>query len=213
MLENPVDDVQLAIFAKAPVAGYAKTRLIPRLGPEGAAALQTDLFRNTVQTALASPLRPLSLWCAPDCEHPVFRSARLDHGFKTRVQVGNDLGERMFGAFEELTLRSPALLIGTDCPVLSVDHLTRCAAALAGGADAAFVPAEDGGYALIGLRKAAWRLFEDIPWGTGDVMRMTRDRSCEKNMSIFETEPLWDIDTPDDYCRAKSAGLLRDPAE
>lgn len=211
MLENPINDVQLALFAKAPVAGSAKTRLIPSLGPEGAAALQTYLFRHTVQTALASPLRPLSLWCAPNCEHPIFRMARLEHDLTTHVQVGNDLGERMYGAFEKLTLRSPALLIGTDCPILSVEHLTRCAAALADGADAAFVPAEDGGYTLIGLRKAAWRLFEHIPWGTGDVMRMTRDRSREKNMSIFETEPLWDIDTPADYCRAKSAGLLRDP--
>ena len=207
-----VDVVQLAIFAKAPVAGYAKTRLIPSLGPEGAAALQADLFGYTVQTALASPLRPLSLWCAPDCEHPIFQMAGLEHDLTMHIQAGNDLGERMDGAFEKHTRRSPALLIGTDCPILSVDHLTRCAAALVGGADAAFVPAEDGGYALIGLRKAVWRLFEDIPWGTGDVMRMTRDRSREKNMSIFETEALWDIDTPADYCRAKSAGLLRGPA-
>lgn len=212
MLESPVSGVQLAIFAKAPVAGYAKTRLIPSLGAEGAAALQTHLFRHTVQTALASPLRPLSLWCAPDCEHTIFRSARLDHGLTTHPQVGNDLGDRMYGAFEKLTLGYPALLMGTDCPILCVDHLVRCATALAGGSDAAFVPCEDGGYALIGLRKAAWRLFEDIPWGTSDVMRMTRDRFREQKMSIFETEPLWDIDTPADYSRAKSTGLLRDLA-
>jgi rSAM/selenodomain-associated transferase 1 len=209
MLENPADGVQLAIFAKAPVAGYAKTRLIPSLGAEGAADLQADLFRRTVETALASPLRPLSLWCVPDCEHPIFQTARIEHDLTTRIQIGNDLGERMFGAFEKLTLHSPALLIGTDCPVLSVDHLIRCAAALAGGVDAAFVPAEDGGYALIGLRKAVRRLFEDIPWGTGNVMRLTRDRSHEEHLSAFETEPLWDIDTPADYCRAKSAGLLQ----
>jgi rSAM/selenodomain-associated transferase 1 len=212
MLERTVDAVQLAIFAKAPVAGYAKTRLIPSLGAEGAAELQAYLVRRTMQTALASPLRSIELWCAPDCDHPIFRSARQEYSFTTHVQAGDDLGERMFGAFERLTPRSPALLIGTDCPALSADHLARCALALVGGADAAFIPVEDGGYALIGLRKPVWRLFEGIPWGTGEVMRLTRDRLREEGLNAFETEHLWDIDTPADYCRAKSAGLLSDPS-
>jgi len=212
MLESRDDTVQLAIFAKAPIAGYAKTRLIPSLGPEGAAELQAHLFQRTIQTALASPLRPITLWCAPDCDHPIFQSAMQEHGFATHVQAGNDLGERMFGALEQLTRRSPALLIGTDCPILSADHLVRCAAALVGGADAAFIPAEDGGYALIGLRKPVWRLFEGMPWGTSDVMRLTRDRLREEHLSVFETDHLWDIDTPADYYRAKSAALLSDRA-
>jgi rSAM/selenodomain-associated transferase 1 len=212
MPESTADAVQLAIFAKAPIAGYAKTRLIPSLGPEGAAELQAYLIQRTIRTALTSPLRPTTLWCAPDCNHPIFRSARQEHGIATHVQVGDDLGERMFGAFDLLTPRSPVLLIGTDCPILSADYLTRCATALAGGADAAFIPAEDGGYALIGLRRPVWRLFEGIPWGTGDVMRLTRDRMREQNLSAFETEQLWDLDTPTDYDRAKSAALLSDPA-
>lgn len=211
MLESTADAVQLAIFAKAPIAGYAKTRLIPSLGPEGAAELQAYLFQRTMQTALASLLRPITLWCAPDCDHPIFQSAMQENGFSTHVQAGNDLGERMFGAFELLTRRSPTLLIGTDCPILSADHLMRCAAALVGGADAAFIPAEDGGYALIGLRQPVWRLFESMPWGTGDVMRLTRTRLREENLSVFETDQLWDIDTPADYYRAKSAALLSDP--
>ena len=212
MPESAVDAVQLAIFAKAPIAGYAKTRLIPSLGTEGAAELQAYLFQRTIQTALASPLRPITLWCAPDSDHPIFRSARQEYGFTTHVQAGDDLGERMFGALEQLTRRSPALLIGTDCPILSADHLVRCAAALVGGADAAFIPAEDGGYALIGLRKPVWRLFEGMPWGTADVMRLTRDRLREGHLSAFETDQLWDVDTPADYYRAKSAGLLVTPA-
>jgi rSAM/selenodomain-associated transferase 1 len=211
MPESTVDAVQLAIFAKAPIAGYAKTRLIPSLGAEGAAELQAYLFQRTMQTALASPLRPITLWCAPDCDHPVFLSAAEQYGFTTHVQAGDDLGERMFRAFEQLTRRSPALLIGTDCPTLSADHLMRCATALVGGTDAAFIPAEDGGYALIGLRKPVWRLFEGMPWGTGDVMRLTRDRLREEHLSAFETDQLWDVDTPADYYRAKSAALLSDP--
>jgi hypothetical protein len=164
-----------------------------------------------MQTALASPLRTITLWCAPDCDHPIFQSASQEYGFTTHVQTGDDLGKRMFGAFERLTRRSPALLIGTDCPILSADHLVQCAAALVGGTDATFIPAEDGGYALIGLRKPVWRLFEGMPWGTGDVMRLTRDRLREEHLSAFEADQLWDVDTPADYYRAKSAALLSDP--
>ena len=61
--------VDIAIFARAPVAGDAKTRLIPRLGVEGAAALQHALIHRAVQTAVAAKLGAVSLWCAPDCEH------------------------------------------------------------------------------------------------------------------------------------------------
>lgn len=211
MSESAAETVQLAIFAKAPIAGYAKTRLIPSLGAEGAAELQAYLFQRTMQTALASPFRPITLWCAPDCDHPVFLSAVEQYGFTTHVQAGDDLGERMFRAFEQLTRRCPALLIGTDCPILSADHLMQCAAALVGGTDAAFIPAEDGGYVLIGLRKPAWRLFEGMPWGTGDVMRLTRDRLREEHFSAFEADQLWDVDTPADYSRAKFAALLSGP--
>ena len=85
MLESTADAVQLAIFAKAPIAGYAKTRLIPSLGPDGAAELQAYLFQRTMQTALASLLRPITLWCAPDCDHPIFQSAMQEHGFATQI--------------------------------------------------------------------------------------------------------------------------------
>jgi glycosyltransferase A (GT-A) superfamily protein (DUF2064 family) len=112
-----------------------------------------------------------------ECDHPIFQSTKFEFGLRTHSQAGEDIGERMFNAFVHLTRQSPAILIGTDCPILSSDHIARCAAALIDGAEAAFAPVEDGGYALIGLRKAAWQIFEGIPWGTGDVMRMTRESS------------------------------------
>lgn len=208
MPERKADTVQVAIFAKAPIAGFAKTRLIPSLGAKGAANLQAVLFRRTMDSVLASPLRPVTIWCAPDCDHPVFQQATQEWAITTRVQTGEDLGERMYGAFAQLANECPLLLIGTDCPILSVDHLTRCATALMNGADATFIPTEDGGYALIGLRRPERRLFEGIPWGTSDVMRLTRDRLHEEKLIAFETEKLWDIDTPADYYRAKAANLL-----
>ena len=204
------DPIPIAIFAKAPVAGYAKTRLIPLLGPRGAADLQALLVRQTVQTAIKSSLRPVSLWCAPDQSHDLFGSLGDEFAIATHPQIGGDLGARMLNAFEALTGKGPVVLIGTDCPALAAEHLERCASALRDGAEAVFIPAEDGGYALIGLNRPFPQLFEDIPWGTSQVMARTRDRLHALRLQVFEAPELWDIDTPADYLRAQSAGLLGD---
>ncbi|MGD9837772.1 MAG: TIGR04282 family arsenosugar biosynthesis glycosyltransferase [Afipia sp.] len=199
--------VQLAIFAKAPVAGYAKTRLIPELGAEGAASLHAFFIRRAVETALTSSLRPVSLWCAPDSSHDMFRWLHRVYGIEIFGQVGENLGERMLDAFVRLIERGPVVLIGTDCPVLSAVHLDRCAAALR-DTDAVFTPAEDGGYVLIGLRQPEPRLFEEVAFGTEVVMRQTRERVKELRLKAIETETLWDVDTAADFKRARSVGLI-----
>lgn len=211
MRDDAIEPIQLAIFAKAPIPGYAKTRRISVLGAEGAADLQARLVRRTVQTALASSLRPITLWCAPDTTHELFVSLHRSNEIDLRVQVDSDLGTRMLAAFEQLTKRGPALLIGADCPALSVRHLDQCASALREGIDAVFIPAEDGGYVLIGLRQPHRALFDGIAFGTNAVMRETRGRLSELGLRAFEADSLWDIDTSSDYQRAKSEGLLSDP--
>lgn len=211
MRDEAPNPVQIAIFAKAPVAGYAKTRLIPLLGRQGAAALQAFLIRRTIETAIQSPLRPISLWCAPDQSHDLFVSLGREFNIATHLQFGSDLGARMLNSFEALTPMGPLVLIGTDCPALAADDLVQCASALRAGTDVAFIPAEDGGYALIGLRKPVPQLFEDMPWGTGEVMSRTRDRLRELKLDVFEARELWDIDTPADFLRAHSAGLVKGP--
>jgi len=208
MRDETPDPVQIAIFAKAPVAGYAKTRLIPLLGRQGAAALQAFLVRRTIETATQSPLRPISLWCAPDQSHDLFVSLSREFTIATHQQIGSDLGACMLNSFEALTPKGPLVLIGTDCPALAAEHLVHCASALRDGADAVFIPAEDGGYALIGLRRPVPQLFEDMPWGTNEVMSRTRDRLRELKLDVFEAQGLWDIDTPADFLRAQSAGLV-----
>ena len=208
MRDDAIESIQLAIFAKAPIPGYAKTRLISVLGAEGAADLQALLVRRTVQTALASSLRPITLWCAPDTTHELFVSLHRSNEIDLRAQVDSDLGMRMLDAFEQLTRRGPALLIGTDCPALLAGHLDQCASALREGADAVFIPAEDGGYVLIGLRRPRRALFDGIDIGTDAVMRQTRKRLSKLGLRTFEADALWDIDTSVDYQRAKSAGLL-----
>jgi glycosyltransferase A (GT-A) superfamily protein (DUF2064 family) len=145
MRDETPDPVQIAIFAKAPVAGYAKTRLIPLLGAVGAAEVQAMLVRRTIETAIQSTLRPISLWCAPDPSHDLFASLSREFVIASHQQIGRDLGARMLNSFEALTPKGPLVLIGTDCPALAAEHLVDCASALREGADAVFIPAEDGG--------------------------------------------------------------------
>jgi uncharacterized protein len=206
-MDDVTEPARIAIFARAPVAGYAKTRLAPLLGAEGAAALQAELIERTVATALASGLRPVSLWCAPDAGHALFARLAAAHGIRLFDQQGADLGARMAAAFEALT-PPPLLLIGSDCPALTPEHLRDCAAALAAGDDAVFLPAEDGGYVLVGLKEPRPELFAGIAWGTERVMAETRARMRTAGLSWSEPAVLWDLDEPSDFARA-AATLTR----
>lgn len=203
----------IAVLAKAPIEGFAKTRLVPALGPKGAADLQRAMILRTVDTAIGSGLGPVSLWCAPDRSHRLFRDIAATRPVDLSDQSGADLGRRMQAAFERLLPGNPVLLIGTDCPVLAASHLVACAEALAAGADAVFLPAEDGGYALVGLRRLEPALFFDMPWGTAGVMPETRRRAATLGLVVSEPAFVWDIDRPADYERALSLGLLPRPTE
>lgn len=103
----------------------------------------------------------------------------------------------------------PLLLIGSDCPALHPDDLRRCADALCLGDDAVFLPAEDGGYVLIGLRQVQPRLFEHIEWGTEHVMAQTRERLVELGLCWTEPRTLWDIDRPADLDRLRALDWAR----
>lgn len=198
----------IAVFARAPVAGEAKTRLIPRLGERGAAQLQAALTERALRTAVAADLGPVSLWCAPDCSHGAFGAARCQFPIRLHEQTGADLGARMCNAFEQLCMSGNVLLIGTDCPALTTVVLRRAARALGSGSDVAVVPAEDGGYVLIGMHRAAPALFETIAWGTRDVMTQTRARVRRARLSMNELAPLWDVDVPRDYDRLVASGCM-----
>lgn len=203
--------VNIAIFARAPVAGDAKTRLIPRLGAEGAAALQQALTHRALQTAVAANAGSVSLWCAPDCEHSTFVDCRDQFGVALYPQHGTDLGARMFHAFTRLCRQGDALVIGTDCPALTVRELRAAAKALQRGNDAVFVPAEDGGYVLVGLRHAIASLFHGIPWGTDRVMDCTRTRLRNAGLRWHELPTSWDVDRPADIDRLRASTLMAEP--
>lgn len=192
----------IAIFAKAPIAGFAKTRLIPSLGACGAAEFQEKLIARAVECAKSADLGEVSLWCAPDCSHPFFREIAERHSVALHAQIGEDLGARMENAFSVLGKSMPVLLMGTDCVALDAKLLKHCAVSIQNGKDAVFVPVEDGGYILVGLRKPVPELFRNIPWATSRVMSETRRRVEELGLRAEEPAMLWDIDSPADYARA-----------
>ena len=199
------------VFAKAPQPGAVKTRLIPRLGAEGAAALHARLVKHTLDTVRAASLKPVELHCAPDTEDAFFRFCEGHYHVALRPQVDADLGARMLSAFvKALAAHACVLLVGTDCPALTARHLRQAEKALRDGDDAVFVPCEDGGYALIGLRRADAKLFDGIAWGSDRVMADTRTRLGQLGWTWRELETLWDIDRPEDYSRLMSSGLLDD---
>lgn len=205
--------VSIAVFARAPIAGHAKTRLIPHLGAQGAARLQEMLMRRALHIAVDAAVGPVSLWCAPDAEHPAFIAARIDHGVPLHTQDGHDLGDRMRNAFELLCGSGPTLLIGTDCPALTSATLRDAARRLLEGDEAVFVPAEDGGYVLIGLRQSHACLFDRVPWSTDQVMAETRERLREARLQWREVAAAWDVDRPEDFVRLAESGLMPQLAE
>jgi uncharacterized protein len=202
------EGTRVLVFARAPVAGAVKTRLIPRLGAEGAAELHKLLVHRALSAARdASFGRPL-LYCAPDASHPFFQRCAEDYRAELRVQTGDDLGERMVCALSEgLEIASCALLIGSDCPALSAASLQAAAAALAGDSDLVFVPAADGGYVLIGARKIDEALFKGVDWGTASVMQQTRARITDLGWTWRELPVLWDVDRPEDLDRLAELGM------
>jgi rSAM/selenodomain-associated transferase 1 len=212
--------LEIGVLARAPVAGACKTRLIRLLGAAGAARLQRHLIDHTLATACAAAPGAVTLFTTGDAPDAPWSAWQQRFGVRLVPQVGADLGERMRRALTGLLGRSEqALLIGTDCPLLDVHQLQAAARRLA-WARMVFVPAEDGGYVLVGARQLNADAFGDIAWSTARVMQQTRDAlrasGWRSGHDWAELPALWDIDRPADLQRAMRAGLIRadliDPA-
>jgi rSAM/selenodomain-associated transferase 1 len=192
-------NVAVAIMARAPVPGLTKTRLIPSIGAHAAAVLQERLTERTVATALAAAIGPVTLWCAPDPGHASFRDLVVRLRVTLKQQAEGDLGARMLAAMA--ASGGTTLVIGTDCPAFTAEHLRAAANALHERADVVLIPAEDGGYVLIGTRSAHAELFTGIAWGTATVLAETRTRISALGLACVELPPLWDVDTESDLAR------------
>ena len=207
----PAADTRIIVFARAPEPGVAKTRLIPLLGADRAATLQRLLIDRALATALAAGIGPVELWCAPSAQHPLLVRCAERHGIAAVSQCDGDLGARMLhAAISALAATPHVIIIGADCPALTAGALQRAAAALADDQDAVQIPAEDGGYALIGLKWWNARLFADIAWGSDRVMAATRERLAALGWRWLELPTLWDVDRPADFERLAASGLIPD---
>ncbi|HEY2978182.1 MAG TPA: TIGR04282 family arsenosugar biosynthesis glycosyltransferase [Burkholderiaceae bacterium] len=199
------------VFAKAPRAGFAKTRLIAALGAQGAAMLAERLLFAALDHAREADIGPVELCVTPDRTHPAFAMAAQRDSISLSDQGEGDLGERMAHAFERvLCFHDRALLIGTDAPRLDAPYLRAAAAAL-NETDAVFGPAADGGYALVGLRRAAPELFTGMRWSHHQVMAQTRTRLAASGLRCVELPVLHDVDEPADLCHLPTQWLQSMP--
>lgn len=188
----------VVVFAKAPVPGFAKTRLIPALGAEGAAALAHRLLNDTLAMVQSSGIGPAELCAAPDYSDAAWQAVRIPSGIAVTSQGEGDLGERLARAVQRvLNVSDRVLLIGTDGIDLTPALLQQAAAAL-DKVDAVIYPAQDGGYVLLGLKRFDSTLFTDIAWSTASVCSTTIERIQTLNWSLQVGKTLRDLDEPED---------------
>lgn len=196
--QNPPID-RLIVFGRYPVPGRTKTRLIPRLGPAGAADLQRWLTERTMETAEAFALKRgvnVEVCFEGGSEQKMRRWISSDLSLSR--QTPGDLGTRMYAAFLAAFQRGcrRVVLIGTDIPELRADHFRQAFDALS-KSDLVIGPSRDGGYWVIGLNRPA-RLFEGIKWGTRAVLGQTLALANGQGLRVKELDYLTDIDTEEE---------------
>ena len=193
------NEAVLVVFAKTPVPGRVKTRLIPELGEAGAAELYKALLERTLRTAAGSEFKHIELHCTPSLDHPLLQSCRDEYNLSLHLQRGEDLGERMHRAISQVLFNNAsAVLIGCDIPDLTAEDLNTAREKLEGDCDVVIGPARDGGYYLVGLKREQEALFKDMAWGTAGVLETTRRRIKENHLKYFELPARMDIDRPED---------------
>jgi rSAM/selenodomain-associated transferase 1 len=189
---------RIVIFAKAPIPGFCKTRLIDALGEEGAAALAAKMLCRTVEVAMRADLGPVELCVAPEPEHATLRALNVPPKVVWSRQAEGDLGARMAAAVLRTLARDENVLcIGTDCLELEVKHLKDAVRALHQN-PVVIAPAHDGGYVLLGLSQFDASIFQDMVWSTELVFKETIQRIERLGWRVTQLETLRDIDEPTD---------------
>jgi rSAM/selenodomain-associated transferase 1 len=151
---------RVLVFAKAPVVGEVKTRLIPVLGAERATALYRRLVQHVLAVAAEGDIGRVELWCSPTAVDPFFAWCARHYGISLLEQGEGDLGERMHEALASSLLTADrAIVIGSDCPTLTSACLRLADQWLSEDCEVVLGPASDGGYVLIGLKAPQRDLF------------------------------------------------------
>ena len=190
----------VGVMARAP-SSAGKTRLAPHLSPARLTALREALLADTLRVVQSLP--DVIVFFTPDEAEPEI--AALCAGTIARIpQRGGDLGARMLAALQyllEARQYDAALLVGSDIPLLSVDHLTEAADTLRANGGAVLGPADDGGYYLIGMTQVHAGLFEQIAWGTESVLTDTLRAAERVGVEARLVRSAYDVDTIDDLRR------------
>lgn len=200
-----VKNNRLIIFAKAPIEGFSKTRLIPALGEKRTAKLAKQLLAHTLANCCSAKFTQLELCVTPEPSHPVWQTISVPDSFIWSAQTSGDLGERIINALGAMHTKEKVLpsreeavvLIGTDCPEITsmvLDQVTE----ILFNRDAVIIPANDGGYVLLGFNRFHPSLFEGIRWSTDKVFSDTVQRMQKLNWSFETLAPMTDIDTSED---------------
>lgn len=212
--DKPVDARTLVcLFAKAPVAGRVKTRMLGHLSEQQCLDLHQDLIRHVCAEAARLPSAHFVVEMHVTAPHAFFDEQCRAYGFEWRLQQGADLGARMTHAVTEgLTRFSAVILLGCDCPFVGSDSIEALNAALATN-PAAMIPATDGGYVALALKRSAPSLFSDMAWGTEQVAADTRQRIEQLGWRYTELATSHDIDRPADLSRLASLPALAAWAE
>lgn len=191
----------LLIFTRYPEPGRTKTRLIPAVGPEGAAAIQRELTERTIQTVRTLQTR------MPDLTSTIFYTGATSQQMTTwlgadlqyRPQGDGDLGQRMQNSFQAAFANGAqrVVIIGIDCPELNVTDLEQAFVALA-EQPIVFGPATDGGYYLLGQQRLVSELFINVSWGTDQVLAQSLAIASKLRLTVAQLRSLTDIDRPVD---------------
>lgn len=184
------------VFTKAPVAGRVKTRLVPAVGVEGAARLAAALLEDTLEALLVAG-RAAPVLAVDD------GAAFRGRGLPLVEQGQGDLGERLERVLGRGLARARAVVaVGGDAPGFPTSLLEACFSALE-RADAVLTPAEDGGFALLGLKRCPPGLFRGLPWSGPDTLRATEARLRARGLSVLRVGRWFDIDGPADLARLR----------
>lgn len=179
-----------------------KTRLQPVLGEEGCYKLHSKLVDHVVRSAAQAEVAPVEVWHTGNTEHRLWQNLKTELPIQFFEQKGLDLGERLSDAASTRLAGSESvdwiIVIGSDCPAVDRDYLSKAAEALDSGQELVIGPAEDGGYVLLGFRRAHEFLFQDIPWGTGQVLEKTLAIASENACHVHLLNSLRDIDVAED---------------
>ena len=191
----------IIVMARAPRLGEGKSRLRSVLTDQERLRLQEAFLRDTVDVALQANVGRVYLAITPP-DSTCWAESEFGADLTTIAQTGDDLGQRMLNATRQAAAdgNGPIVVIGTDAPLLRAEHLHAALQALA-RSDVCFGPSEDGGYYLVASNEPQASLFENIAWGTDQVLKTSLGWARDAGLGCELLDELYDVDTPADLER------------